>query len=92
MHATTIMPRVKTHALVMTTTMTPRMSTSITTTTSVTPRMVPSSSLFDVEQQRSKALTIFIISVKDSIVIFIFDVEDPESCCSHLKACMNQKI
>ncbi len=86
------MPRVKTHALAMTTTMKLGMSTSITTTTSVTPRMVPSSSLLDVEQQRNKALTILIMSIKDWVVLFILDVEDPMSCCSYFKTCMNQKI
>jgi hypothetical protein len=54
---TTIMPKVKTHALAM--------STTITTTTNVTPCLVPSLSLLDVEQQRSKVLIIFIMLVKD---------------------------
>jgi len=61
---TTIMLRVKTHALAITTTMTPRMSTTVATTTSVTPCMVSSSSLLDVEQQRSKVLTILIMLVR----------------------------
>jgi hypothetical protein len=62
---TTIMPRVKTHALAMTTTMKPGMSRTITTTTSVTPCIVPSSSIFHVEQQMSMVLIILIMLIKD---------------------------
>jgi hypothetical protein len=44
------------------------------------------------QQKKSKALTILIMSMKDNVIPYIFDVEDPKMCWSLLQNMYEPKV